>query len=216
MKASASIYVIAGVNGSGKSDIGGAIFRAHGVEYYNPDEAARTIIAQSTYFSQADANALAWKLGKDLLETAVKNKTIFAFETTLGGDTITNMLIKAAQSGIAVNVWYVGLDCVQRNIARVKARVSKGGHDIPDADIRRRWDTSRRNLLKLLPYVRGLRLYDNSQEGDPRKGAVPHPQLLLSMENGRITAPTRTALAQTPEWAKPIVAAAARIDEKNG
>ena len=35
------IYVIAGVNGAGKSSIGGAAFRAFGADYYNPDEAAR-------------------------------------------------------------------------------------------------------------------------------------------------------------------------------
>ena len=38
------IYVIAGVNGAGKSSIGGAAFRAFGGDYYNPDEAARQLI----------------------------------------------------------------------------------------------------------------------------------------------------------------------------
>jgi len=30
------IYILAGVNGAGKSSIGGAAFRAFGADYYNP------------------------------------------------------------------------------------------------------------------------------------------------------------------------------------
>ncbi len=37
------IYVLAGVNGAGKSSIAGAAFRAHGADYYNPDEVARAL-----------------------------------------------------------------------------------------------------------------------------------------------------------------------------
>ena len=39
------IYVLAGANGAGKSSIGGAALLQHGVEYFNPDEAARRILA---------------------------------------------------------------------------------------------------------------------------------------------------------------------------
>jgi predicted ABC-type ATPase len=35
------IFVLAGVNGAGKSSIGGAMLRALGADYYNPDEAAK-------------------------------------------------------------------------------------------------------------------------------------------------------------------------------
>ena len=38
------IYVLAGVNGAGKSSIGGAMIRAAGGQYYNPDEAARQLM----------------------------------------------------------------------------------------------------------------------------------------------------------------------------
>jgi predicted ABC-type ATPase len=39
------IFVLAGVNGAGKSSIGGAAFRQFGSDYYNPDEAARALMA---------------------------------------------------------------------------------------------------------------------------------------------------------------------------
>jgi predicted ABC-type ATPase len=46
------IYVIAGVNGAGKSSIGGAAFRSFGGEYYNPDEAAQELMAANPGLNQ--------------------------------------------------------------------------------------------------------------------------------------------------------------------
>ncbi|MGH8574211.1 MAG: hypothetical protein ACREX8_16790 [Gammaproteobacteria bacterium] len=62
----------------------------------------------------------------------------FAFETTLGANTIPRLLAEAASQGIEVHVWYAGLSSPELHIERVRSRVRKGGHDIPEADIRRR------------------------------------------------------------------------------
>lgn len=51
-----SIHVLAGVNGAGKSSIGGAAVRQHGGEYFNPDEAARALREKDPTLTQADAN----------------------------------------------------------------------------------------------------------------------------------------------------------------
>jgi predicted ABC-type ATPase len=153
----------------------------------------------------ADANSRAWTLGKGLLEQAIARKMTYAFETTLGGNTMTRLLIQAARNGIPVKVWYVGLATVDQNIARVQARAARGGHDIPEAAIRRRWNASRRNLIQLLPYIESLRLYDNSIEADPQQGHRPRPELLLHVEAGAIAAITPS---EAPDWAKPIIAGA--------
>jgi predicted ABC-type ATPase len=198
-----TIYVLAGVNGSGKSSIGGAAITAQGAYYYNPDTAAQELRKIHPNMTQPIANSHAWKLGRDMLEKAITNKETFAFETTLGGNTITRLLIKAAKEGMKVKLWYAGLESVELNLARVKARVANGGHDIPEEDIRKRWDSSRRNLIKLLPYLHSLRIYDNSHEADPKLGKVPQPKLLLHLEAGKILGPED--LAGAPEWAKPII-----------
>ena len=143
-----------------------------------------------------------------LLERAVERGLAYAFETTLGASTIPRMLSEAASKGGDVRVWYVGLDTVERHIARVRARVKRGGHDIPEADIRRRFDASRANLIELVPALAALRVYDNSAEADPAKGRAPLPRLILQMEQGRIVAPDD--LGRTPQWAKAIVARALR------
>lgn len=201
-----TIYVLAGVNGSGKSSIGGASITARGVPYYNPDTAAGELRRIHPNMTQAIANGHAWTLGKDMLENAISNKKTYAFETTLGGNTITRLLIQAASEGLRVKIWYVGLESVELNLARVNARVKGGGHNIPEADIRKRWDSSRRNLIKLLPHLHSLWLYDNSREADPGQGCAPQPELLLHVEAGKIVAPDD--LTGAPEWAKPIIAGA--------
>jgi hypothetical protein len=62
------------------------------------------------------------------------------------------------------------------------------------------------NLVELMPSLAALRVYDNSAEADPAKGALPNPRLILHVERGRIIGPHD--LAATPRWAKAIVARA--------
>jgi hypothetical protein len=65
------------------------------------------------------------------------------------------------------------------------------------------------NLIRLLPQLTELQLYDNSAEADPETGATPLPRLLLLCRERRIVSPTKlkTLLEATPAWAKPIAAA---------
>jgi len=184
----------------------GEAARARGAEYFNPDEVARRIRAAAPGLSDVEVNAAAWNEGRRLLEKAIAIDGNFAFETTLGGSTITRLLIQAADRGLGVRIWYVGLSSPALHIARVKARVAKGGHDIPEAKIRERYDLGRENLIKLLPRLSELWVYDNSHEADPDTGAAPRPVLVLHLVRGKIVAPAQ--LAGTPRWAKPIVAAA--------
>jgi predicted ABC-type ATPase len=201
------IYVLAGVNGSGKSSIGGAAIRTAGAVYFNPDEAAATLRQLHQNLDQTLANSTAWQIGKQLLEKAIAERKDFAFESTLGANTMTSLLIAAADSGFEVHIWYAGLDSPARNIARVQQRVAQGGHDIPEAAIRRRYETSRQNLIKLLPHLTSLRVFDNSAEADLHTGTAPQPALVLELQRGKIVA---VDLKTTPQWAKPIVVAAMR------
>jgi len=202
----AGLYVLAGTNGAGKSTVGGEVFRAAGIEFYNPDEAARRIHVAQPQLTQTEVNGAAWDHGRRLLETAIADGLDFAFETTLGGETMTRLLERAAASGTEVRIWYAGLASPEMHIERVRQRVARGGHDIPEADIRRRYDQSRLNLIRLLPKLTELRLYDNSVEGDPKAGNRPSATLVLHWRERRIAAPRN--LAGTPAWAKAIVAAA--------
>lgn len=203
------IYVLAGVNGAGKSSVGGAMLAEAGVEFYNPDLAARTYLHEYPESTQEQANGWAWQEGRRLLETAILERKDFAFETTLGGKTMAELLRKAADAGSEVRVWYVGLESVELHIERVRSRVAQGGHDIPEAKIRERYDHSRLHLVELLPYLTELKVFDNTEEGDPRKGELPSIKLLLHVRNGKVVSDYDLSLM--PGWAKPIVQAA--LDE---
>ena len=198
------IQVLAGVNGAGKSSIGGAAVRERGGEYFNPDEAARQIRAEDPALSIVEANAIAWETGRALLERAIAERLDYTFETTLGGETITGLLHQAVAAGFDVRVWFVGLASPELHLARVRARVKAGGHDIPAATIRARFNASRLNVISFLAVATEIRVYDNSREADPGRGVAPEPRLLLHTVRGKVHA--HCPLNTVPEWAKPIFA----------
>jgi predicted ABC-type ATPase len=183
-----------------------------GGEYFNPDEVARARMVAESSLSQQEANGEAWRIGKTFLERAIREGGDFILETTLGGNTITHLLAEALAKGSEVRIWYAGLSSPALHIQRVRARVEKGGHAIPDAAIYRRYDTSRVNLIRLLPALTELRIFDNSLEADPSTGSIPMPQLVLHLERGKIMNPAD--LSATPEWAKSIVAAALKLGNR--
>jgi len=207
------ILVLAGVNGAGKSSLGGEIIRRGGLDYFNPDEAARRI-STTTGCTIDEANSIAWADGKRRLESAIKGRLNHAFESTLAGKTIPALLIQAAREGIEVLVWFVGLSSPEQHIARILTRVAAGGHDIPEQMIRDRWNTSRQNVIALLPHLTELQVFDNSVDRD--QGTIPAPRLLLHWQRGRIVAPSAADLKATPDWAKPIVAAALKLQRSSG
>jgi len=205
------ILVLAGVNGAGKSSVGGAILAGHGLAWFNPDTYARELVAQLG-LGLAEANGRAWEHGRSRLEAAIANGANHAFETTLGGNTIPEMLAKASRSHDVVML-FCGLASAELHIRRVQLRVASGGHPIGEDKIRERWVTSRANLVKLLPRLSRLQVFDNSAEALPGR-EIPDPVLVLEMSAGRMVLPDPqnvNALKRTPEWARPIVQAAIEL-----
>lgn len=206
------LHVLAGVNGAGKSSIGESEFNRKGSPIFNPDTIAKKIRNLHPDIPLALANAHAWQIGKSLLEQAIAQGRDYRFETTLGGRTIVQLLDQASRSGHRLHVWFCGLASPDLHLQRVRSRVANGGHNIPEEKIRERWTRSRENLIRLLPHIEHLRLYDNSAESDPAEGHRPQPVLLLEMQQCKITAPAD--LSGAPDWAQPILAAAIHLHTK--
>jgi predicted ABC-type ATPase len=198
--------VVAGTNGAGKSSILGAFMAARGLGYFDPDRFASGLIAAGK--AVPEANELAWRLGYDRLRTAIDRGGDFAFETTLGGKSILGELHRALKLRREVRVVYVGLASLELHVARVRARVARGGHDIPLAKIRERYGRSLANLVTLIGKASTVDVFDNSTE---TTDGAPRAELVFRMRGRRITAPSQAKLLLTcPEWAKPVAAAALR------
>ncbi len=194
------ITVLAGVNGAGKSSIGGSALRKQGQDWYNPDAVARQLHEQFPNAPLADINGQVWQEGVRRLRQAINDNTHFVFETTLGGDSITGALLDAVAAGVRVSVWYCGLDSVELHLERVAARVQRGGHDIPEPLIRQRYRRSMRNLCRLTPGLHQLAVFDNSRPLDPQ--GRPQLRELIRMRQSELLHCER----RMPSWAKPVAA----------
>ena len=85
----------------------------------------------------------------------------FTQETTLSGHRPAVMARRAADAGYRVRLYYVGLDTVEECLARIRNRVARGGHGIPEEDVRRRFAGRFAALAAVLPYCTKATVYDN-------------------------------------------------------
>lgn len=169
------LTVIAGSNGSGKSTFTRYTQESLGVPVIDPDLEAR-IIRPDALFTAAIAG------GKQALLRArnyLTNNESFAVETTLSGNTYLKMMTQAKQKGWQVNLIYVGVNDVQINIKRVAQRAARGGHNVPEPDVRRRYIRSLANLATAIQKADYTVIYDNSTAA----GYQP----ILTIEAGRVT-----------------------------
>ena len=68
----------------------------------------------------------------------LQQRESFVVETTLSGNGTITMMRQAREAGYRISVVYIALKYPELNIERVQIRVAEGGHDVPEADIRRR------------------------------------------------------------------------------
>lgn len=193
------ITVIAGVNGAGKSSTAGARIREAGGEYFNPDEIARSLLTDNPSLTQDQANAQAWQVGYDYLVEAITHNKDYIFETTLGGNSISQLLSDAMKSGVQVRIFYCGLSSAELHIERVHNRVLNGGHDIPEDKIRERYISSIHNMMRLLPGCHQVEVIDNST---PFINGKPAIKKLFSVQAGKI----KIFEQDMPAWARPLAA----------
>ena len=156
------LTILAGSNGCGKSTLtSGAREEFQQAPILDPDAMAKSIRGNA---SRGDFDIQA---GKQVLQRAEELMTAsqsFTVETTLSGSTYLRMALRAKDSGYLIAAIFVGTSSVEINIGRVKARVAKGGHDVPEADQRRRYPRTLSNMAKLLPLADFIVLLDNSTE----------------------------------------------------
>ncbi|MEO6330394.1 MAG: zeta toxin family protein [Ginsengibacter sp.] len=155
-----SIYIIAGCNGAGKTtaayNLLPGVFKT--IEFVNADEIARGL-------SPFNPEGVAFQAGRIMLERLndlTSRKTSFAFETTLAGLSYINFIQLAKLEGYDITFFFIWLDNVELAKKRVATRVHKGGHNIPEDVIERRYIKGIKNLPKYLSEADNWYIYDNS------------------------------------------------------
>jgi len=139
------LYILAGANGSGKSTISKVFLPAEGVVYINPDDIAKGICEERP----ESASIAAGRETLRRIDELMKKGASFALESTLSGVAYVKTLHLAKELGYDTSIIYTFVDSPEICIARIKARVRKGGHFVPDADVRRRYARSKKNFWKL-------------------------------------------------------------------
>lgn len=155
-----NIYIIAGPNGAGKTTacftLLPEILRCP--NFVNADEIARGLSPFAPEIVAIQAGRI--MLGR--IEDLLQQKVDFALETTLATRSYVSLVQRAQKLGYKVHLVFFYLENEQQAIQRVAQRVSQGGHDIPEADIRRRFKRGIDNLVKLYaPICDSILLYNN-------------------------------------------------------
>ena len=178
-----TLTVIAGPNGSGKSTLTSSFWFEGNANLIDPDAIARRL-------DPARPARLAIPAAREAIvrcRALLADRASFTLEPTLAGHGAMGIIRQASNAEYRTLLVYVSLGDPELHIERVRVRVSQGGHDIPDVDIRRRY---RRSLMRA---PEALRLADEAVVLD---NSGLHPARMLLLKGGRIVWRAETL----PEW----------------
>jgi len=141
----------------------------------NPDEIAYGF--HNSYRNDTATIAKAGRIAIEQRRSFIQARQSFGVETTLTGVSELQLMQSAKACGYKVSLIYVGLLRADQSNSRVAERVKRGGHDVPERDIARRFDRSLGNLFPAIQLSERVRILDNSGR---------FCRLLFSMEGGRV------------------------------
>jgi predicted ABC-type ATPase len=168
-------YIIAGPNGAGKTTFATQFLPLHArcPNFINADLIARA-------YSPIDPDAGLLRAGRTVLERIAEfteATTDFAFETTLSGRAYVPLLLRMKRSGFRLHMFYLWIPSPELALLRIRDRVESGGHNVPECDIRRRYNRSLKNLFGLYrSLLDTLHCFDNSSD---------IPRLIFKDEGGQ-------------------------------
>lgn len=157
------VIIIAGPNGAGKTTF---------AREFLPKEAGCPVFVNADLIAAGLApfapETAAVQAGRVMLAELARHfagRESFAFETTLAGRAYLRHIRRWQAAGYRVELIFLRLDHTDAAVARVQQRVRQGGHDIPEAVIRRRFAAGLENFHRLFAStVDAWVLYDNAGE----------------------------------------------------
>jgi predicted ABC-type ATPase len=175
---SPNVYIIAGPNGAGKSTFARKLLPLYAdcPNFVNAD-----LIAQGlSPFAPENAAFRAGRLMIGEIEMLAKQQVDFGFETTLSGRGHVPLVRELKKQGYKIHLFFLWVSEVDLTLSRIKDRVSRGGHNVPEPDVRRRFDRSLRNFLfHYRPLADSWALFDNSERMPSIIALDKHGQLRI-------------------------------------
>jgi len=165
--ASPAVVVLGGPNGAGKSTAAPRLLRGalKVDEFVNADTLAQGLSA----FRPEDVAVEAGRLTLRRLDALEAERRSFAFESTLASHGLATRLARLRAGGYTVHIVYLWLPSVELALARVAERVRVGGHDVPEASVRRRFRRGRENFfMRYRVLADKWYMYDASTVDGPR------------------------------------------------
>lgn len=132
------LLIVGGPNGSGKTTVAMQYASAESIEYIGADAIAAAINPANP----TGARVAAGRQFVQMVGDAISSGRSCVVESTLSGRSFRNHVREASLNGYEVTIVFVFVDSADVCVARVAERVRKGGHDVPDAGIRRRYGRS--------------------------------------------------------------------------
>ncbi|MBP5210815.1 MAG: zeta toxin family protein [Bacteroidales bacterium] len=157
----ATMYIIAGCNGAGKTTASYTIMPSmYDIqEYINADEIAARLSPEKPEAAAVHASRLMMERLIELLDKDID----FAIETTLAVKLLANIIRRAQANGLKVHLIYFWLRSPELAFERVLRRVASGGHMVAQETVFRRYGVSLRNLVNVyIPICDSWILVDNS------------------------------------------------------
>lgn len=136
------LIIIGGANGTGKTTLAREFVAVEKLRYLGADEIARELNADHP----EQAAIAAARTFSARLDTALDTGESLVVEATLAGLSMRKHLQQARQRGYRIRLLFVYLDSAELCIDRIAARVARGGHHVPELDVRRRFTRANRNF----------------------------------------------------------------------
>ncbi len=141
-KVNKEIVIIAGGNGVGKTTFARAFLQEYDYEFLNADEIAKSLSAENPSEKKISAGKLFFKR---LNETVEQNKSLL-IESTLSGRYLQKFINRLQKQNYQINIIFIFAESPEILIERIAERVEKGGHFVPDEDVRRRFVRGKKNF----------------------------------------------------------------------